>query len=417
MAPAGPAASWTPLSEGAELLAEEGLADDEEQHLACDRSTSSRERARGLSLVLAVGLAAIVGAAAIWSSWHRARGGDAAEALQEYDSRANGGWIVASYKDVTGRDPPSSSDASADDADFTIVDDAGSAVVDDKEACSEATPGTSCYENVTWAKTQAIFEHPEWYPGLSMWSSRDKFQRHFHETYPAAQCSRPCPSNEEDTVCDFEFNGAPSTLCFCQLAKNRGCSDMPCACQEGCGDSKWSSPGTVTFKNMHSAWGCSVNTALLTIPRSYITDISYLKTWCPTKMEALLTEMLLAGFIAYTDQFGLGTVEQCIHSAKIVTVKWLHLHTFCPGGHIDGMPSNWDTAWCGQMSRHADAPALAKQAVAWAVSLFGPVPAEPPRTCARMGCGAPAPVGHCSCDPSCVRAGRCCDDFGLTCGA
>lgn len=88
-------------------------------------------------------------------------------------------------------------------------------------------------------------------------------------------------------------------MCFCQLAKNRGCAGVPCACPQGCGAGvTWDHPSSVTFVNKAQAQGCAVQKALLTIPKSYYIDMKFLRTWCPWKMELLLREMFEFGLLS-----------------------------------------------------------------------------------------------------------------------
>eukprot|EP00931_Biecheleriopsis_adriatica_P001304 TRINITY_DN10161_c0_g1_i1.p1 TRINITY_DN10161_c0_g1~~TRINITY_DN10161_c0_g1_i1.p1 ORF type:complete len:1243 (-),score=235.43 TRINITY_DN10161_c0_g1_i1:53-3733(-) len=61
------------------------------------------------------------------------------------------------------------------------------------EPCHTAEPGDACHDAVTWAMQSGIFEHPEWYPGLSASSSFADFQAHLHEIETDdGACQPPC---------------------------------------------------------------------------------------------------------------------------------------------------------------------------------------------------------------------------------
>mmetsp|Transcript_25010 Transcript_25010/g.48872 ORF Transcript_25010/g.48872 Transcript_25010/m.48872 type:complete len:228 (-) Transcript_25010:91-774(-) len=150
-----------------------------------------------------------------------------------------------------------------------------------------------------------------------------------------------------------------SVFCFCQLAQNPACNHEPCTCPEGC-DSLVKHAGSVTFKNFDSASGCANTEALLTIPRAYFSGMSDLKNHCPRTFVYVLAALFRDGFTAYQSLVRPSAVRQCIHREFAVSVRWLHLHTVCKGGSIDGMP-NPAVAICGTMNNANDALSLAKQ--------------------------------------------------------
>eukprot|EP00451_Oxyrrhis_marina_P009379 CAMPEP_0204309486 /NCGR_PEP_ID=MMETSP0469-20131031/1126_1 /ASSEMBLY_ACC=CAM_ASM_000384 /TAXON_ID=2969 /ORGANISM="Oxyrrhis marina" /LENGTH=196 /DNA_ID=CAMNT_0051289115 /DNA_START=26 /DNA_END=616 /DNA_ORIENTATION=+ len=156
------------------------------------------------------------------------------------------------------------------------------------------------------------------------------------------------------------YNGSDygSELCFCQLAENPGCAGLACSCSEGC-DVQTPHTDTVTFANFHNATGCSATTALLTIPRNYYSDISDLRDFCPHAWQSMLVELLIDAFITYQTEVAAGPVQQCIHGADFVSTKWLHLHTFCVDGQVDGMPKGWPFAHCETMTEVSEAGMLA----------------------------------------------------------
>lgn len=59
--------------------------------------------------------------------------------------------------------------------------------------CQAATLGSECYEDVVWAMSHGIQQHPEWYPGLSPASSFYDFQAFLHRTEGGhGKCPAPC---------------------------------------------------------------------------------------------------------------------------------------------------------------------------------------------------------------------------------
>jgi len=163
----------------------------------------------------------------------------------------------------------------------------------------------------------------------------------------------------DGSPCHFSYrDGGPNELCFCQLAGTRGCA----------GDALLgSTEQSVTFNNHHEAKGClGPHAALLTIPKSYYSDIQSLKAKCSQGMVTLLASMLKASFDTYQGKVAQGAVSQCIHAAHSVSVRWLHIHTFCPGGGMDNLPGSLHVGWCGTMYSSSDAEALAEAMAAWA---------------------------------------------------
>merc|ERR1712203_275437 len=65
----------------------------------------------------------------------------------------------------------------------------------DSANCHTAIPGEKCYEEITWAQSNGIFAHPEWYPGLTAQSSLSDFQRAVFESGDSA-CQAPCASGD-----------------------------------------------------------------------------------------------------------------------------------------------------------------------------------------------------------------------------
>eukprot|EP00439_Symbiodinium_sp_Y106_P026636 s1996_g3.t1 len=56
------------------------------------------------------------------------------------------------------------------------------------------------------------------------------------------------------------------------------------------------------------------------------------------------------------------------HAAALKVVQWLHLHTFCGLGYIDGMPasgSHFAEAWCRTMTSSSESEGLAEDLLLW----------------------------------------------------
>lgn len=165
----------------------------------------------------------------------------------------------------------------------------------------------------------------------------------------------------------FGYTGSRwgSAACFCSKARNPNCVEPnACHCGEGC-DAKKSglnvSNYTVTFFTAANVWGCSDRShrqRILTIPRSYFSSIYDLIGKCGTNgTKSLLATMMIDGFNRYQDLHPNVSVRHCMHRVG-QSVHWLHLHTFCDGGHADGMP-NWHNSLCSRMVDYSDAEDIA----------------------------------------------------------
>jgi len=64
--------------------------------------------------------------------------------------------------------------------------------LDAEVSCGMAKKGDKCYTNVVWAMTSGIRRNPSWYPGLTMKSTFEAFQRHIADTTPESGCPKPC---------------------------------------------------------------------------------------------------------------------------------------------------------------------------------------------------------------------------------
>jgi len=174
---------------------------------------------------------------------------------------------------------------------------------------------------------------------------------------------------ESQSFCETDFTGGGGPeLCFCKLAENHGCAHFPCTCPQGCGPTVVARHGqTVTFLNEKLAGRCGPQSALavLTITRSYFSNIQTARVLCPSGIRTLLAEMLAEGFLAYQSHSE-GPVRQCIHSARFVSTSWFHLHTFCYTGFLDNMPSG--LAWCEHMHGLEDVARLVQSVWEWSSS-------------------------------------------------
>jgi len=149
--------------------------------------------------------------------------------------------------------------------------------------------------------------------------------------------------------------------CFCHKAGNPSCRSLKCSCREGCSGIMMAGYEGVTFRN--TAWGNCPHGALLTVPRTYVRDINHLSSTCGGGAHSLLSGMLSQGFSAYQARAS-GPVMQCVHKGWDVSVHWLHLHTFCAHGHVDGMPSR-NVAYCSEMSSIGQAGEVASKFLHW----------------------------------------------------
>ncbi|CAE8615005.1 unnamed protein product [Polarella glacialis] len=165
-----------------------------------------------------------------------------------------------------------------------------------------------------------------------------------------------------------DFSGGPqSAVCFCQLTGNAGCADQKCACPQGCNTKQvaWGSAETVTFKNKARATGCWPSTVLLTSPRNFFSTCSDLKSHCADGAALVIETLLRDSWRMYQTKVGRSSLNQCFHSSKTASVKYLHLQSFCAGGQFHGMPTNNHVVGsCVTMSSEHQAPSLAKQLVA-----------------------------------------------------
>ena len=130
-------------------------------------------------------------------------------------------------------------------------------------------------------------------------------------------------------------------MAFCHRASNPGCGGYAIG-------------GVTSFENRNRGHGCPAGAAL-TVPRSYVRDLSVLSKM-PGSFQTLV-QMLESGFRFYQYTGHMGPVWQCIHSPRSVSVRWLHLHTFCLEGKVDNLPTHHD--YCAKMSSYADATGIA----------------------------------------------------------
>mmetsp|Transcript_31555 Transcript_31555/g.70989 ORF Transcript_31555/g.70989 Transcript_31555/m.70989 type:complete len:228 (+) Transcript_31555:26-709(+) len=161
--------------------------------------------------------------------------------------------------------------------------------------------------------------------------------------------------------------------CFCTLAGHGGCGEI-CPCEQGCSEnlvtrSRW----TATFQNLRDASGClnQTSSAFLTVPRTYIRNLTALVSLCADETASWLIQDSLVQSFQHFRGFSAGAALQCFHAPAVQTVQWLHLHTFCSNGHIDSMPvpgyglEDARQAWCGLMSAEAQAAVLAERLLEW----------------------------------------------------
>merc|ERR1712070_551198 len=94
--------------------------------------------------------------------------------------------------------------------------------------------------------------------------------------------------------------------------------------------------------------------------------------------------------MGYASQFGQQRVWQCIHHSNSISVWWLHLHTFCSTGHVDGLPND-RVGYCAQMSSLDDAQPLSEEMTKWTGGHVDPTPSPAPAprcaTTSKKECG------------------------------
>lgn len=218
--------------------------------------------------------------------------------------------------------------------------------------------------------------------------------------------------------CDYMYTGGSKAMCFCQLAGNAHCASDACACSQGCEETIVAQTSrSVTFENLARAGICEETKALLTIPKAYFEHISFLLQWCPSAARTLLIEMMEKGFNTYQSEVKEGPVKQCVHAAKAISIPWLHVHTFCADGLMDGMQDTSADGWCGQINEVAEIPSMVDQLVAWGSNGKEMLHTTNFASCRSMGCGQANPQPLCSCKTEC-RAARdvtCCEDQAESC--
>lgn len=66
----------------------------------------------------------------------------------------------------------------------------------DDDDCRDTKPNDKCYKAVKWAMSEGIWQHPEWYEGLTPSSPFRDFQAKLHKT-KYGDCPRPCIDEEK----------------------------------------------------------------------------------------------------------------------------------------------------------------------------------------------------------------------------
>eukprot|EP00441_Pelagodinium_beii_P004776 CAMPEP_0197703616 /NCGR_PEP_ID=MMETSP1338-20131121/125527_1 /TAXON_ID=43686 ORGANISM="Pelagodinium beii, Strain RCC1491" /NCGR_SAMPLE_ID=MMETSP1338 /ASSEMBLY_ACC=CAM_ASM_000754 /LENGTH=435 /DNA_ID=CAMNT_0043287513 /DNA_START=306 /DNA_END=1610 /DNA_ORIENTATION=- len=106
------------------------------------------------------------------------------------------------------------------------------------EHCHDARHGELCYNEIQWARTHGVHEHPSWYPGLTAGSSDAEFQEIVHSK-PSSKCPKPCAKGslgiaptaapvlesfpqgyDEKTISGLQWN--PHWECFVKAANSCG---------------------------------------------------------------------------------------------------------------------------------------------------------------------------------------------------
>lgn len=221
----------------------------------------------------------------------------------------------------------------------------------------------------------------------------------------------------EQGECNFFEYPNGSADCFCQLAGHASCVDRPCSCEQGCESKIWQASEAVTFQNLRQAGLCQETRALLTIPQAYFEHVGMLARWCPNGTQRLLRKLLENGFQTYQEQVARQPVKQCVHAPEIVSQPWLHVHTICLEGVIDGLQETSEQGWCGVAQDLSDMQGLAESLSRWA--LHGALAQNVERfdSCCSMGCQLEIPRPLCGCSRDCQEGVTvtCCPDFVEMC--
>eukprot|EP00928_Gymnodinium_smaydae_P055392 TRINITY_DN38955_c0_g1_i1.p1 TRINITY_DN38955_c0_g1~~TRINITY_DN38955_c0_g1_i1.p1 ORF type:complete len:524 (-),score=70.54 TRINITY_DN38955_c0_g1_i1:236-1759(-) len=250
-------------------------------------------------------------------------------------------------------------------------------------------PTGKCADDIKWAMESGIFQHPEWYPGLTGSSSQDEFQAHF-ASKQLSDCLAPCEAkgghesksggDRSDKVAGcprrayFGSHWGPG-FCFAQLASNSGVTGTRCGCRQGCDTSKtliMSTNETVAFTNLKNM-GWSTKTCsrevLLTIPREFYRDYWDLKAHCGREGMRIMVEVLMRdAWNAYNTKLCPSRMEplwQCFHSPRIASVPYIHMQTFSANGYFHGMPTtNRNVGICVRQAKPEEAYELSHKLAA-----------------------------------------------------
>merc|ERR1711865_518129 len=78
--------------------------------------------------------------------------------------------------------------------------------------CHTVVNGDPCYTHVSWAMSDGIFSNPEWYPGLTQWSSLEEFQCALSLSGNVPECT--------DEPCGFDCTGDQAAEGNCHTVVN-----------------------------------------------------------------------------------------------------------------------------------------------------------------------------------------------------
>eukprot|EP00927_Polykrikos_kofoidii_P035034 TRINITY_DN29611_c0_g1_i1.p1 TRINITY_DN29611_c0_g1~~TRINITY_DN29611_c0_g1_i1.p1 ORF type:complete len:578 (-),score=71.86 TRINITY_DN29611_c0_g1_i1:150-1763(-) len=76
--------------------------------------------------------------------------------------------------------------------------------------CHNAIPGEKCYDAVKWAQMDGIYGHPDWFRGLTNYSSNEDFQAILAQD-PKTFCPRPCFPDYKVSL-DVKYRRSPKTI-------------------------------------------------------------------------------------------------------------------------------------------------------------------------------------------------------------
>jgi hypothetical protein len=89
-----------------------------------------------------------------------------------------------------------------------------------KQSCHDAVSPEKCYVSVTWAMSDGIWQHPEWYEGVTGMSTFKEFQAKLN-SMGQGDCPRPCEDSESEGSSSDEDTALTTTREETTIEENR----------------------------------------------------------------------------------------------------------------------------------------------------------------------------------------------------